>query len=162
MRLKCAWEQGLCHVLLLASLPCRDAGLLACQDSLSGLRTISRWVSSRNLYRIQASLEYEKSMKKHWNDVKNPWNDRAKPVNSHQKLGPKFVIHFLFQIDNRRVFLGWSGSAASTWPPRFKSGCLLIAHKSMLGPIIGTKSALMAGVAEAVSVWDLVAKPKVH
>jgi hypothetical protein len=29
MRLKSAWGQELCHVLLL---PCRDPGLLACQD----------------------------------------------------------------------------------------------------------------------------------
>ena len=140
MRLKSAWEQGLCHVLLFASLPCRDAGLLACQDSLSGLRTISRWVSSRDLYRIQASLEYEKSMKKHWNDVKNPWNDREKPVNSHQKLGPKFVIHFLFQID------GFSWDGLDLLPahglPDLKVIGLLIAQNSMLGPIIGMQSAL--------------------
>ena len=32
MRLKSAWDQELCHVLLFSSLPCRDPGLFAFQD----------------------------------------------------------------------------------------------------------------------------------
>ena len=60
MRLKSAWGQELCHVLLL---PCRDPGLLACQDYVE--------------YPDGFHREIYTESKEIWS-VKSPWNHREK------------------------------------------------------------------------------------